>query len=210
MKKIILSVVCGIILVIMFLVGALVVWAVYDELTEEPLICEPLLEDDVELDVWEDDIQALRIETEELLQFENTGWELGRTAVRQERNNEGTMEYIAVYLYYRPKDKTESVHRLIYLLKENDRWIVAEASERNEEVCMDGNLSGAMLEEILKLTEEQMSLNYPACDEYEINMTSKEALVTVYQKNENGELFIANRLPFRIKGTETKYWLEEG
>lgn len=208
MKKIILSVVCGIILVIMLLVGALVVWAVYDELTEEPLIRELLLEDDVELDVWGDDIQALLGETEALLQFEDAGWELGRTAVRQIRNSAGTMEYIAVYLYYRQKGGTESVHRLIYLLKENGRWIVAEASERNEEVYMDGNLSGAMLEEILELTEEQMSLNYPACDEYEINMTSKEVLVTVYQEK-NGELFIADRLPFQVKGTETKYWLEE-
>jgi len=209
MKKIFLSVVCGIILLIMLLVGALFVWAVYDELTEEPLIREFLLENDVELDVQGDDIQALLKETEALLRFEDAGWELGRAAVRQERNSEGTMKYIAVYLYYRQKDRTESVHRYIYLLKENGRWIVAEASERNEEVYMDGNLTGSMLEEILELAEEQMSLNDPECDEYEINMTSKEVSLTVYQEYESGDLYITNRLSFRVKGAETKYWLEE-
>lgn len=84
MKKIFLSVVCGIILLIMLLVGALFVWDVYDELTEEPLIRELLLENDVELDVQGDDIQALLKETEALLRFEDAGWELGRAAVRQE------------------------------------------------------------------------------------------------------------------------------
>lgn len=74
---------------------------------------------------------------------------------------------------------------------------------------MDGDLTGSMLEEILELAEEQISLNNPECDEYEINMTSKEVSITIYQEYESGDLFIENRLSFRIKGAETKYWLEE-
>lgn len=216
MKKKILYVICGIIIVIMLFAAALFIWAVYDELAEKPLIRKSLLEEDVELDVQGDHIQALVGETETLLRLGEAGWDLGRAAVGQKRNSEGTMEYIAVYLYYRQKDGTyrqedgiESVHRMIRLLKENGRWIVTEAYERNEGVYMDGTLSGSMLEEILGLAEEQMSLNDPRYDRYEINMTSGNVSITVYQKDEGGESMIAKRLSFRVKGTATKYWLEE-
>lgn len=216
MKKKILYVICGIIIVIMLFAAALFIWAVHDELAEKPLIRKSLLEEDVELDVQGDHIQALVGETETLLRLGEAGWDLGRAAVGQKRNSEGTMEYIAVYLYYRQKDGTyrqedgiESVHRMIRLLKENGRWIMTEAYERNEGVYMDGTLRGSMLEEILGLAEEQMSLNDPRYDRYEINMTSGNVSITVYQKDEGGESMIAKRLSFRVKGTATKYWLEE-
>lgn len=216
MKKKILYVICGIIIVIMLFAAALFIWAVYDELAEKPLIRKSLLEEDVELDVQGDHIQTLVGETETLLRLGEAGWDLGRAAVGQKRNSEGTMESIAVYLYYRQKDGTyrqedgiESVHRMIRLLKENGRWIMTEAYERNEGVYMDGTLSGSMLEEILGLAEEQMSLNDPRYDRYEINMTSGNVSITVYQKDEGGESMIAKRLSFRVKGTATKYWLEE-
>lgn len=208
--------ICGIVLVIALLAAALFVWAVYDELSEKPLVRENLLEEDVELDIQGDDIQALVGETEALLRLGEAGWELGRTVVGQERSSRGTMEYIAVYLYYRQKDGTyrqedgtESVHRMIRLLKEDGRWIVTEAYERNEEVYMDGTLSGSMLEEILGLAEEQISLNYPGYDGYDINMTSGAVGVTVYRKDEGGESMTAKRLSFRVRGAETKYRLEE-
>ncbi len=216
MKKKILYVTCGILLAIMLSAAALFVWAVYDELAEKPLVRENLLEEDVELGVRGDDIQALVGETEALLRLGEAGWDLGRMIVGQERSSKGTMEYIAVYLYYRQKDGTyrqedgtESIHRMIRLLKENGRWIVTEAYERNEEVYMDGTLDESMLEEILGLAEEQMSLNYPGYDGYEINMTSGRVSVTVCQKDEGGEMNIAKRLSFKISETETKYRLEE-
>lgn len=216
MKKKILYAICGILLVIMLSAAALFVWAVYDELAEKPPVWENLLEEDVELDVRGDDIQALVGETDALLRLGAAGWDLGRTVVGQERSSRGTMEYRAVYLYYRQKDGayrqedgTESVHRMIRLLKEDGRWIVTEAYERNEEVYMDGTLGGSMLEEILGLAEEQISLNYPEYDGYEFNMTSGNVSVTVYQKDGDGEDMIAKRLSFRVRETETEYWLEE-
>lgn len=216
MKKKILYVTCGILLAIMLSAAAFFVWAVYDELAEKPLVWENLLEEDVELGVRGDDIQALVGETEALLRLGEAGWDLGRMIVGQERSSKGTMEYIAVYLYYRQKDGTyrqedgtESVHRMIRLLKENGRWIVTEAYERNEEVYMDGTLDESMLEEILGLAEEQVSLNYPGYDGYEFNMTSGRVSVTVCQKDEGGEMIIAKRLSFKISETETKYRLEE-
>lgn len=216
MKKRILYTVCGLLLVLLLSAGALVVWAVYDELTEEPLIREVLLDKDVELDVQADNIQTLLGETEALLHFEDAGWTLGRADVRWEQNGACPMEYIAVYLFYRQKDGAyrqadgiETIHRQVYLLKENGRWIVVDASERNQEVYTDGDLSGSMLAELLRLAGEQMSLNYPEYDEYEAIMTAKEVSGTVYQKNEDGELYTIERLSFGVSGAGADYHLEE-
>ena len=199
----VLYVICGIILVLMILIGVLVVWAVYDKLSEKSSYGECLLYEDVELDIRRDDMQALAEETEALLRLGEAGWELSRVDLLQERGSEGTMEYKSAYLYYRQKDGTyrqesgrESVNRRVILMKEDGRWIVTEAFERNEEVFMSGKLSGAILEQIPGLVGEQMFLKYPEYDKYEISMQSDHVAVDY-------------DIVFRIMGTETKYWLEE-
>ena len=87
MKKKILYAICGILLVIMLSAAALFVWAVYDELAEKPPVWENLLEEDVELDVRGDDIQALVGETDALLRVGS--WQDGRGAGTKQQGNNG-------------------------------------------------------------------------------------------------------------------------
>ncbi|MDE6915428.1 MAG: transcriptional regulator [Lachnospiraceae bacterium] len=205
-KKIIhavLYVICGMILILILVVGVLFAESVHEKLSDNPLYRERLLDDEVELDLQRDDIQALDGEAEALLRLGEAGWELGRVDLRQKRGSEGTMEYKDVYLYYRHKDGIyklengrESVNRRVRMVKADGRWIVTEAFERNEEVFIGGKLNAAVLEEILGLVEEQMSLKYPEYDEYVISMQSDHVVVN-------------DDLVFRVMGTETKYWLEE-
>lgn len=195
--------ICGMILILILVVGALFAEAVHEKLSDNPLYRERLLDDEVVLDLKRDDIQALDGEAEALLRLGEAGWELGRVDLRQKRGSEGTMEYKDVFLYYRHKDGIyklengrESVNRRVRMVKADGRWIVTEAFERNEEVFIGGKLNAAILEEILGLVEEQMSLKYPEYDEYEISMQSDHVVVN-------------DDLVFRVMGTETKYWLEE-
>ena len=113
------------------------------------------------------------------------------------------------FLYFKQEGGTESVYRGIRLLGENGRWIVAEASERNEEIYRGGKLSGSVPEEILGLAEGQMSQGYPGYDEYGIGTTSKTLSITDFGENESREIIIAKRLSFRIKEAEDGYRLDE-
>lgn len=173
---------------------------------------EELLDDKIELDSQGDDIQVLFKEVEELLQYGEDGWGLGKVTVRQSKNSKEKIKYNNAYLYYKPKDEAESIYRRIRILNENARWYVVEAIQQDkthELVHMDENMSETMLKEIWMLVEEQVNVCFSEDEECEISVTSKEVKITVFKNNDRKDKSIAKRLAFLIKRTEDGYQLEE-
>ena len=195
-------------------IGVLIAWCAYMILSEKApgQYAEKLLDDKIELDFQGDDIRALFKEMEELLQYGEDGWSLGRVTVRQSKNSKETIKYDNIYLYYKPEDEAESIYRRIRILNENARWYVVEALQQDkvhELVHMDENMSETMLKEIWMSVEEQVNICFSEDEECEISVTSKEVNITVFSNDDKKDKSIARRRALLIKRTEDGYQLEE-
>lgn len=198
----------------MLLIGLTMVWLVCEALKEKAPIqyAQELLDDKAELNFHGNDILELFKEVEELLQYKEEGWYLGRVSARQVTNSKETMDYDNVYLYYKPEDVSETTYRRVRVLNENDTWYVAEViqqDESHEQVHMDEPISEFMIEKIWGLAEEQAFICLLKADECGTSVTSKEVTITVYKKNDGNDKSIVNRLAFLIKHTEEGYQLED-
>ncbi|MDE6621704.1 MAG: hypothetical protein K2K74_14710 [Lachnospiraceae bacterium] len=214
LNRIMIGVMIGIMLVVILLTFIVIGLTLYVGLTEKEPYCRQLLADKPKLEFREGDIQALLREVEELIQDQEEDWDLRRVLVRQRINSNDTMDYSSIYLYYKPKDETESFYRRIRLYNENDGWYIVEAyelDEREEYVYMEGNISITMLMEILESAEEQAALYCSEADDYNISVTSEEVSIEAYQAVEtDGEMEFRTikRLEFQVKETEAGYQLD--